>query len=246
MGFPMQLVTPKLSEDVFLGFLLARQKIIDFFSENFQWYYVEFSEDTNETTIVSVWSHFFFCWIEIITLLFFVPLLKTFGNFYVLGNGPLTVIINNVKTNWRQCGEKTKPTVNINPRKNRSRSPSRSLASPESNDNIENVRYAWNSSWSSDDEDTDDSDVEDTVEDVGYEGEEDVSISDSLDSKHFENQSDVESDKSDKSEDINDSDIEVSQDSLDEEEDRNISDNSESNLFQNHIEFEIKKHVEDE
>jgi len=242
----MQWVTPKLSEDVFLGFLLARQKIIDFFSENFQWYYVEFSEDTNETTIVSVWSHFFLCCIEIITLLFFVHLLKTFGNFYVLGNGPLTVIINNVKTNWRQCGKKTNPTVNINPRKNRSRSPSRSLASPESNDNIENVRYAWNSSWSSDDEDTDDSDVEDTVEDVGYEGEEDVSISDSLDSKHFENQSDVESDKSDKDEDINRSDIEVSQDSLDEEEDRNISDNSESNLFQNHIEVEIKKHVEDE
>ena len=96
----MQWVTPKLSEDVLLGFLLARQKLVDFFSENFQCYYVDFSEDTNETTIVSVWSHFFLCCLEIIILLLFVFLLKKFGNFYVLGNGPLTVIINNVKANW--------------------------------------------------------------------------------------------------------------------------------------------------
>jgi hypothetical protein len=95
----MQWVTPKLSEDVFLGILLARQRLVDFCSENFQWYYVDFCEDTNQTSIVSVWSHFFLCCLEMVTLFFCVYLFKTFGHFYVLGIGPLTVIVNTVKTN---------------------------------------------------------------------------------------------------------------------------------------------------
>jgi len=192
----MQWVTPKLSEDVLLGFLLARQKLVDFFSENFQCYYVDFSEDTNETTIVSVWSHFFLCCIEIITLLFFVFLLKSYGNFYVLGTGPLTVIINNVKDNWPQNKNKPSSAVQINPRKNRSRSPSRSLADPELEENIQHVKYAWMSSWSSEDEDTDDSDDSDidiTDEDINQD-EEDGCISDSSESQLSENQSEQDED----------------------------------------------------
>eukprot|EP00092_Neocalanus_flemingeri_P010238 GFUD01011029.1.p1 GENE.GFUD01011029.1~~GFUD01011029.1.p1 ORF type:complete len:1023 (+),score=238.96 GFUD01011029.1:259-3327(+) len=151
----MQWVTPKLSEDVLLGFLLARQKLVDFCSDNFQWYYVDFCEDTNKTSIVSVWSHFFLCCIEMLTLFFFVYLLKIFGSFYVLGNGPLTVIIEAVKDNGKQTGSEPKSQVNIKTRKNRSRSPSRSLASYDADNDLNNVRCALVSSWSSDDEDTD-------------------------------------------------------------------------------------------
>jgi len=156
----MQWVTHKLSEDVLLGFLLARQKLVDFCNDNFQWYFVEFCEDTNKTSIVPVWSHFLWCCLELITLMFFVYILKTFGNFDVLGNGPLTVIISAVKTNGKQTRSGPSSKVNIKTRQNRSRSPSRSLASPETDNDLENIRYALITSWSSEDEDTDESDCE--------------------------------------------------------------------------------------
>jgi len=228
----MHWVTPKLSEDVLLGFLLARQKLVDFFSENFQCYYVDFSEDTNETTIVSVWSHFFLCSLEILSLFFFVYLLKKFGNFYVLGNGPLTVIINNVKANWPE-DNKTDLTVHINPRKNRSRSPSRSLAPPQ--DDIQHVRYAWMASWSSEDEESDDSDSDITDENVDNDLEEDVCDSASLDSEISDNQDEDNLD-----------DIYDKFSNIDEiyNEDESMSDESEYQLFPNHYETDSCKSEE--
>ena len=93
----MQWFTPKLSEDVLLGLLLVRQKLVDFCNENLQLYYVDYSEDTNETNVVSVGCHFLLCCFEIISWVCFVYLLETFGHFYVLGHGPLTVIIKTAK-----------------------------------------------------------------------------------------------------------------------------------------------------
>jgi len=225
----MQWVTPKLSEDVLLGFLLARQKLVDFFSENFQCYYVDFSEDTNETTIVSVWSHFFLCCIEILTLLFFVFILKKYGNFYVLGNGPLTVIINNVKANWPD-ENKSNPTVHVSPRKNRSRSPSRSLVPPE--DNIQHVRYAWMSSWSSEDEESDDSDIELTDDSIDDDYEVDEHDSDNLDSEISECQSEQDEDNLD---DIYDKFGNIYESN---NEDGSMSDDSEFQLFHNRYEID--------
>ena len=62
----------------------------------------------------------------------------------------------------KQGGSDPNSKVNIKTRKNRSRSPSRSLAFPDSDNDLDNLRYALVSSWSSDDEDADYSDTEDS------------------------------------------------------------------------------------
>ena len=91
----MQWVTPKLSEDVVLGLLLARQKFVDFCNDNFQLYYVD--EGDNEATIVSVWIHFLLCCAELLLFAGFIFIIGRLFDFYLLGNGPLTVVINTAK-----------------------------------------------------------------------------------------------------------------------------------------------------
>jgi len=142
----MQWFTPKLSEDVLLGLLLVRQKLVDFCNENLQLYYVDYSEDTNETNVVSVGCHFLLCCFEIISWVCFVYLLETFGHFYVLGHGPLTVIIKTAK-----CEREKSCQVKL--RRNRSRSPSRSLEVSDLDNDVDNLKYALITSWSSDEED---------------------------------------------------------------------------------------------